>query len=405
MTLFRSLIAVVAVQTAAFAGSVKNPSTTQPAPASSSFSDANSLSEYFLGKDNAWDATYDSIQQWKKDTGIHIGIGADHWWHVDTGGHLYGNGYGVPGEGGTYRYNLTIDVPLKLSDDGFLKEIGLHALERIRDSDDKLRSFYRDTKWSYEAYAYAKTSVGTFKVGQIPLDFGIGWNNSWWEGVGYFDGYKFNPAYGVSWENVWKASDTFSINTTVQYFLQDDRVSGAIAGADAESTPPLSERNTFAAHIVPTWKLSEDTKLSWGLSGLERQIHNAGVAGISNHQTVWGSDLTLAVGKFSIFGEYTDSHGVITPARYVSGGPSDRQNSISTGIAYKFGPITPRLSFSKGWDHNPSGHQYIFNPGVTIQIAKNLTLYTEYVKWEVTDRAGKTSPYDDGVEFALVWNF
>ena len=89
----------------------------------------------------------------------------------------------------------------------------------------------------------------------------------------------------------------------------------------------------------------------------------------------------------------------------MSGGPSNRQNSFEIGASYKFGPVSARVNYSEGWDHNPSGHQYIFNPGLTVQISKALTAYAEYVKWNVTNSAGTTTRFDDGYELVLVWNY
>lgn len=313
-------------------------------PAASSFAAAGTLFEYFFGPSNAWDADYERVQQWKKDNNVPISIGAHHWWHFDRDEPLYGDGYGIPGLRGTYFYFVTLDPSLKLEGSGPVDEIGFHNQTRIRDSGDKLRSYYDDTIWTYETYAYAKTGMGLFKAGQIAQQFGIPWDNSWWEAVPFFDGNRANPAWGLSWENTWNASSTFAVASTLQYFISEDRVGGAFASANAESSPPLGERNTF-------------------------------------------------------------SYGASTPARYVSGGPSDRQNSFEIGASYKFGPISARVNYSEGWDHNPSGHQYIFNPGLTVQISKALTAYAEYVKWNVTNSAGTTTRFDDGYELILVWNY
>ena len=106
-----------------------------------------------------------------------------------------------------------------------------------------------------------------------------------------------------------------------------------------------------------------------------------------------------------MFAQYINSHGVITPVNYISGGPSNRQDSFETGVNYKWGPVSVHFDFSKGWYHDPSGSQIIYNPGITFQLAKNLALYTEYVKWNVTNSHNVTSRYDDGYELALVWKF
>lgn len=371
----------------------------------STFADATTLSSYFFGAGNALDAEYDKAQQWKRDNHLPVTIGANHWWHLDRDERIYGDGYGVPGERGTYYYYVAIDPSFKFEGGGPVSEIGFHNQTRFRDSGDKLRSFYNNTIWTYETYAYAKSDIGTLKAGQIVQEFGIAWDNSWWEGVPYFDGYRFNPAWGLSWDKTWTVSSTFNIAGAFQYFIIDDRVSGAIAGANAEASPPLKERNTFSFRLVPQWTLNPDTKIALGVSALTREIDNASVAGIDSRQTAYAIDLTYTWRNLSIYGQYTDSHGAIAPARYVSGGPSDRQNSIEGGINYKLGPISAHINYSEGWDHNPSGKQYLVNPGLTFQVSKALTAYAEYVKWVVTDSEGTSTQFDDGYELILVWNY
>lgn len=371
----------------------------------SDFTQSDTFSGFLFGSNNALDAAYDRTQKWKKDNGIPITIGAHHWWHVDRDARIYGNGYGVPGSRGTYYYIVALDPSLKISGDGPINEIGFHNQTRFRDAGDKLRSFYDETIWTYENYAYAKTDIGTFKAGQIVQQFGIPWDNSWWEGVPYFDGYRFNPAWGVSWENTWTASASFKIDTAFQYFIRHDRVSGAIAGADAESSPPNGERNTLSFRVLPQWTFNADSKVALGVSGFTREIEDASPVDLDSRQTAYAIDLSYTWRNLSLYAQYTDSYGAAVPARYVSGGPSNRQNSYEIGANYKIGPISAHLNYSEGWDHNPSGDQTIINPGVTVQLSKALTLYTEYVKWDVTDRAGTSTKFDDGYELILVWNY
>ena len=372
------------------------PSQTRPA-----FDKAAALSDYLFGKDNAWDRTYDALQTWKKENHIPISAGAHHWFHVDRDEYVYGNGYGVPTESGTYYWYVGADPSFKLGD-GSLKELGAHVQFRFRDDrNDKLRAFYYNTYWFYEAYAYAKTNFGTFKAGQIVTQFGLPWDGSWWEGVPYFDGYKFDPDYGVSWEKTWKSSDRFSVDSTAQFFFASDRVNGSIPGADAESAD--GERNTGVVRLVPTWKLNDDLKIAWGFSGLAGEI-KGNRPGTDGHRVAIGSDISVTYKNFSVFAEYIDGFGAVHPTRYVSGGPSDRVNSVRGGVAYKYGPVTFHVNYSYGWDHNPRGHQFVFDPGLNLQLTKNVTFYAEYVKWDVTNRFDRTFRYDDGFELILVWN-
>ncbi|HEY1769372.1 MAG TPA: hypothetical protein VGG02_03855 [Chthoniobacterales bacterium] len=378
------------------------PATEPQAP--TSFSDSATVAQFFFGKDNLPDTFYDEVQAWKEQYHIPISIGADHWFHIDRDEHIYGDGYGVPGESGTYYYYIDFDPSLQLESD-FASEAGAHVQFRFRDSGDKLRAFYSGEYWFYEAYGYLKTNIGTFKAGQIVTQFGVAWDGTWWEGVPYFDGYKFDPDYGVGWDNEWKFSDHFLLDSVAQFFFASDGVNGSIPGADAESGSGLSEENTGVIRLVPTWKFDQDQSLAWGVSGLYGGIKGASVdPGVDSRRGVWGTDLTYTWKNFSVFGEYIDAYGATNPVRYVSGGPSDHVNSARIGVSYKYGPATFHINYSHGWDHQPRGQQYVFDPGVNFQMAKNIVLYLEYVKWDVTNRYGVTSKFDDGFESIIVWN-
>lgn len=381
-----------------------NPTFPAIAPeARTSFGESTDLAQVFFGKNNFPDSFYDSVQAWKEKNHLPISIGANHWFHLDRDDRIYGNGYGVPGENGTYYYYIGLDPSFKLEND-FFKEVGAHVQFRIRD-DDKLRPFYSDTYWFYEAYGYAKTSIGTFKAGQIVTEFGIPWDGTWWEGVPYFDGYKFDPDYGFSWDNTWKVSGHFAVDSAAQFFVASDGVNGSISGADAESGPGLAEENTGVVRLVPTWKFNDDTSLAWGVSGLVGGIKGAAAyRDVDGTRGVWGTDLTFTWKNFSVFGEYIDAYGTTNPVRYVSGGPSDHVNSARAGVSYKYGPATFHIVYSRGWDHNPGGHQFVFDPGLNLQLTKNVVLYAEYVKWDVTNQKGVTAEFDDGFELILVWN-
>lgn len=392
--------AITPPPTKAPAGPPKPPATAAPP---STFAGSATVSEFLFGKDSAWDRTYDQIEAWKKDHGIPFSIGANNWFHIDRDEYVYGNGYGVPTESGTYYWYLQADPFFKIGD-SFLEEVGGHVQFRFRDDEnDKLRAFYYDTYWFYEAYAYAKTKAGTFKAGQIVTEFGVPWDGTWWEGVPYFDGYKFDPDYGFGWDNTWKISDRFTVESAAQYFVASDRVNGSIPGADAESAPGGRERNTGVVRLVPTYKFNDDFKIAFGVSGLYGQVKSTSPL-TDDTRGVFGTDLTLTYKNFSIFGEYIDEYGVTNPVRYVSGGPSDRVNSLRGGASYKYGPVTFHVNYSYGWDHHPDGHQYVFDPGLSVQMTKNVTLYAEYVKWDVTNRFGQTAKYDDGFELIAVWN-
>lgn len=367
-----------------------------------SFADSSTLSEFLLGSGNAWDKSYDDFQQWKKDNHLPIKIGAHNWFHYDRNDRILGDGYGGDTLDGTYFWYLQLDPSMQL-DRGPFSEIGLHVEGRIRDGTDKFRPFVSGKYWSYEAYVYGKTDYGTFKAGQIVTKFGLPWDGTWWEGAPYFDGYSFDPDYGVSWENQWEVSNKLSMDASAQFFFHSDDVNGSIAGADAESAPGTHEKNTIVLRAAPTYKFDNGIAVTWGVSALYGQLDGS-TPGVDDDRYAFGTDITATYGNFKVFTDYIDSYGAVNPVRYVSGGPSDRINSARVGASYQWGPVNLHASYSRGWDHNPDGNQEILNLGFTTQLTKNVTLYTEYVDWNVENSAGQRTKFEDGFQVVFVWN-
>lgn len=377
-----------------------------PTPAlvdSIGFSESTALSDYLLGKDNFIDRNADAYQDWKKRHHIPITFGAWHWFQVDRDKTILGDGYGSRGLRGTYRWYAIIDPKMKV-DWGYIDEIGMHAELRYRDTSDKFRAFTPGTFWTYELYGYVNTPVGKIKGGQIWKRFGLDWDNTFWGNPGYFDGFKLDTDYGFSWENTWKVSEGFSVDSFVQYFITEDHVNGSLVGGDAESVAGLSEKNTGVIRIVPKWQLSKDSSFALGLSAQIQGFENSSQFGTDPVQVAYALDATYTWKNFSIFGEAMQAQGAAVPVRYTSGGASDELTAVLGGISYKTGPVLWRVNASASWDHNPSGRQIIFNPGATIQLTKHLSLWAEYVRWDVRNAARVTSRFTDGFQLALNWN-
>ena len=98
------------------------------------------------------------------------------------------------------------------------------------------------------------------------------------------------------------------------------------------------------------------------------------------------------------------SDGVLNNAHYVTGGPSDGYTDYLVGAQYKMGAFTPRVVFSHGDYDNPGGKQDLWVAGGTIELTKWLTLYVEYVKWDVTPDAKPVQKYENGLEIVLAWH-
>lgn len=369
---------------------------------------SDTVSTALLGKDNFWDSSYERWDAWKKAHHIPITFGAQSWFHINNGGPA-GSGYGEPGLSGTYYWYLKADPRWTLNQNDFIQAIGYHGELRFRDSPDKFRSWFSNSRrhaWFYQNYGYVDTPVGRFKAGQIWKRFGLDWDGTWWGDAQYFDGLKLDTGYGFSWENTWHPGRRFKLQSYAQYFISEAGVSGSLAGANPQSVPGSHERNLGVFRLVPTWQLTKDSSLAIGVSGLAGQIRNTTSAlGGNTSQLAYAVDGTYTWRNFKIFSEVDQSFGRLNPNRYVSGGPSNRITDTEIGAAYQYGPVTYRIAWSAGFDANPSGRQYIWVPGVTIAFAKNVTLYAEYVNWRSIDHAGNRSQLENGFQLAFAWHF
>lgn len=344
------------------------------------------------------------FDEWKarKDAaGVPLTFGAWHWWRFGSNG-PGSDGYGIPGLRGTYYWSIDVDPKFTL-DGPFVKEVGAHAQIRLREQ-GVFRPFINDQIWPWEAYAYVKTSAGTFKGGQIWKRFGLDWDGVFYGNVAYFDGFKLDPDYGVAWEHGFEWGEAFRIDAIAQFFIQEDGINGSLVGSDAESSSVISEENTGVLRLVPTWSFGDDSSLALGLSGSVGQLESSEAA-FDDTYAAWAVDLTYTNGNFKVFGEVAQSHGAIHPTRYVSGGPSDRITDYLVGASYRTGPVTWRANYSVGYDDNPGGKQELFLPGLTIALTPNIDLYAEYVYWTVEPDNGPKSTYENGYQIILNWRF
>jgi hypothetical protein len=348
---------------------------------------------------------------------VPITVGAWHWWHINTGG-PFDSGYGIPGENGTYYYSIAASPEFESPFECFSK-CGAYGQVRLRDGGTPFRPFYpNDTIWPYEAYMWGYSDPGVvLKGGLIWRRFGLDWDGSFWGNTPYYDGFKLSTGWGISWEVTPKMEDGFKVDRYFQFFIRD-YLDGSITGADPISVNGSSEKNTAIARIVPTMQLSQDSTLALGFSGLVGQIDNKPPLSLATNPGVillnpgdqtlgtWAVDLTYTKGNFKVFGEGLQSYGVMSPARYVSGGPSDRTTDLMAGCSWTRGPIVYRFCYSLGLDDNPSGTQHLFVPGVTVALTKNVELYGEYVFQEVRHSGTQQfTTFENGIQAVLHWQF
>lgn len=345
--------------------------------------------------------TYDRLQEWKKCHGVPIEVGAWHWFH-------YGNDsgdldYGLPPNlDGTYYWYVTVDPSFDVCS-RWVTKAGVHAQVRFRENDDPFRPWFDENVWLWEAYAWAETPIGKLKAGDIWKRFGFDWDGSWYGNLPYFDGWKLDPDWGVSWERsgALGGRGDFAWDAFAQVFFAEDEVNGSIAGADAESSDDSEEGITGVLRFVPKWRLPDCSTLALGASLLVGEVE---------HETE-GDDTIVAAAvdaswtkdRFKVYGEAMWSEGVVSEAHYVTGGPSDSSFIWSVGAHYVVGPATLRATFQRAEYENPGGEQDFLLVGATIALVKNVDLYVEYVKWDVEADGADEVEFEDGWNFILHW--
>lgn len=347
------------------------------------------------------DGTFEHMLGWKEEHEIPVKVGAWHWFHESLT--TSDDGYGIGGLRGTYWWEVIADLEHDL---GGGQAVGAHVNYRLRDG-DPFRSFFTSNFWSYEAYGYFQDDRwGTFKAGQIWRRFGLDWDGVFFGNVPYFDGFKLNPDYGLSWETTTDIHPHFHVDSFAQFYFHEDGVNGSFGGGDSESAPGFNRRNTANVRLIPTWTLGEETTLALGVSGMVGEIRSRRPTVGDQVHSAWALDATYTRGPWKVFGEALQSYGVIHPVRYVSGGPSNRLTDFLLGTHYTVGPVTYRISYSHGIDDNPHAQQTMLLAGTTINLTEHVDFYLEYVNQQVHGNAGEEHiEFFNSLEFIVYWQY
>lgn len=356
------------------------------------------------------------VEEYKRENHCPITVSAWHWFHINTGG-PNASGYGIPStEYGTYYYGIEANPEFDI-DFGSFTKAGAYADVRFRDG-DRFRPYYPGDAWAYQAYTWAYADPAVLKAGLIWRRFGMDWDGSFWGNTAYYDGFMLATGWGLSWEVTPEMKNGWKVDQYYQFFFRD-YLDGSIVGADPTSVVGSAERNVGVARVVPTVQLScKEETLALGLSGMAGTIDNepllslAGIPGVfypggdNLGFGAWAADLTYTNHNFKTFVQGLQSYGTLSPARYVSLGPSNRITDMLMGFNWVHGPITYRFTYSLGLDSDPSGTQQLFVPGITVALTKNVELYVEYVNQQVLHSGDdRFNVFENGVQVVLHWRF
>jgi hypothetical protein len=292
-----------------------------------------------------------------------------------------------------YGFHLMLD-----RDEG---RLGFHIEYRMRTT--PLRSYFPGPTWAEEAYMKVHVPFGTVKVGEIFKQYGIFTDYSFYGGLPYFDGLKYDPEWGASYEGDNKINDWLSLQHDVQYFRTDARINGSEPGNDVVSDPNSQRRNEFVARVVPRFKLADKVYLAVGPSFERGQETHSSAA--TNDYWRMGGEATLDVGGMKLYGE------VIT--QNYSGPSFQYLPKVTYATVGVNGNITPWLSahFNYGQGvYAPQiqngepvfrGKAQIIQPGLVFALRKGFSLYTEYTYWPLRPTPGVVNLYDRSLNTEL----
>lgn len=283
---------------------------------------------------------------------------------------------------------------LHLKFDRDMGPVGFHVEYRMRTT--KLRSFFPSPTWLQEGYLKFKVPGGTLKAGEIYKQFGIFTDYAFYGGLPYFDGIKYNPEWGVSYEGNNQISERVSLEHDLQYFRTDSRINGSITGNDIVSDPTGRRRNEFVARIVPHLKLTDKVGFSFGPSLEVGQVSRQSVD-VSNYWRV-GGEATLDVGPAKIFGEvikqnydYDQDKLAKNPgiSNYYADLPKVTYSTIGLNMPFNRW-VSTHINYGQGnYDTPGRRKEYMMQPGLVFTLGDGYAVYVEYEYW--VRRAGPSN--------------
>jgi hypothetical protein len=276
--------------------------------------------------------------------------------------------------------------------------VGFHLEYRLRTT--KLRSFFPGPTWAQEAYLKVKVPGGTLKAGEIYKQLGIFTDYSFYGGLPYFDGLKYDPEWGVSYEGTNTLTDRISLEHDVQYFRNDARVNGSFPGRDVVSDPTGRRRNEVVVRVVPHIKLNDKTSVSFGPSLERGQVSRDGV----NVNDYWraGAEATLDVGPAKLYGEVI---------RQSFNGPEypdlPKVTYATVGVNMPVNAwVSAHVNYGQGtYDTVGRQKEKIIQPGVAITLGKGFAVYVEYTDWLQRNTPTVDTQFDRSLNTAFYISF
>lgn len=296
-----------------------------------------------------------------------------------------------------YAFILKVDAATKEG------TFGLHTETRIRDS--KLRPFYNSNIWFQEAYAFARTNWCEVHVGKFYRKVGFLWDGSFFGNVQYFNGLKLNPEFGIELVGNKPLSKKISLDYSLQFITNNDHVDGSLAGRDVESDTNASFKNGITFRVAPTFILSEQTKLTLGVSALQGQISR--VLGGNFNMTQFTGEANLIVGKAGLLAEYSRVKGIAFDKNLSNTRLGyDNSNYYFASVRYQLcKKWLARVSYSQVDYIGGKATESEMLPGLVYSVNNNLYVLAEYNYWITKPNGVANQVIDNSLNFVVHYGF
>lgn len=269
---------------------------------------------------------------------------------------------------------------------------------RARDS--KLRPWMNGTAWVQQAwvgYDVAPRRDGSrlvVRAGKIYQVLGRFWDGSFFGNVQYFDGLKLNPEFGVEVAGRAHLADSVAVGYTAQYLANSDRVSGALAGRDFETVSGVRDADGGALRA----SLSLPAGVTLGIAALSRGVEDStGRRWRAPHGALDGE---WRIGPAVAYAEWTRRGRGSVPGTLMASVPGSRAEYRLAGAQWRRGIVHLRYNFSRGRYEDAARTDWIHQPGVTLDLARDVRAFVEWDEWH-TRLGGSETVTDRSVNVVL----
>jgi hypothetical protein len=300
--------------------------------------------------------------------------------------------------------------------EGRLDDFGLVLNPRFRDSE--AREFFTSNVWIEEAYAFYEREYLTTKIGKVYHQFSRLSDNTFYGNIPYFDGFKLDANYGISFEGSFESKQGFGLGYYGQYFLLDGGTNGSLRNRDTVWVEDdVHRKHTLVLRLEPSFRFNKLASIRLGVAGEHTYVDFTPRTGLAP-QNVYrvAADLSLAYGPVRAFGEYIGQFGktvtdypfprkpatTTTPAE--PGRSSGRNHYVLAGAEAQAWRITGRYSFSMVNYYDLGVTELLHLPGASIALHDNVSLILEYAYWRKMD-PGQATTEDNSMNITVYARF